>query len=91
LIGNRGIQHRACSAETDPSRQRVEFVSHTGPGKDGILFKIVVPAPDDSTLRRLGGQGDGLTEDDLFTFTSGPLTISFPLTGRLVVTAMGWP
>jgi hypothetical protein len=67
--------------ETNPSRQRVEFVSHTGPGKDGILFKIVVPAPDDSTLSRLGGVGDGLTEDDVFTFTSGPLTISFPLVG----------
>ena len=65
--------------EQNPSRQRVEFVSHTGPGKDGILFKIVVPSARDTTLSRLGGNGDGLTEDDLFTFSTGPLTLSFPL------------
>lgn len=61
----------------DPDFQRVDWVSHTGPGRDGILFKIFVPAPGDSNLI---SNGDGLTADDQFTFNTGPLTISFPLT-----------
>lgn len=65
--------------EQSPSRQRVEFVSFTRGGKDGLLLKIVVPSPDDTTMHRMGGHGDGLTEDDLFTFSTGPLTLSFPL------------
>ena len=60
----------------DPNLQRVDWVSHTGPGRDGILFKIFVPAPGDSNLI---SNGDGLTADDTFTFNTGPLTISFPL------------
>jgi len=60
----------------DPDFQRVDWVSHTSLGRDGILFKIFVPAPGDSNLI---SNGDGLTADDTFTFTTGPLTISFPL------------
>jgi hypothetical protein len=65
----------------DPSRQKLVWVSHTGPGQDGILVKIVVPVADDEALaqRGLAPQGDGLTEDDTFTFTTGPLTVSFRL------------
>lgn len=61
----------------NPDFQRVDWVSHTGPGRDGILFKIFIPAPGDSNLI---SNGDGLTADDQFTFNTGPLTISFPLT-----------
>ena len=67
--------------QEDPSRQKVEWVSHTGPGKDGILFKIVIPAVDDNTLsdRGLTADGNGLTSDDMFVFRTGPLSVEFPL------------
>jgi len=68
--------------QDDPSRQKVLWVSHTGPGKDGILFKIVVPAADDATLdgdTTLRSNGDGLTEDDMFYFKAAGLELAFPL------------
>lgn len=59
--------------QDDPSRQKVEWVSHTGPGKDGILFAIVIPVAGDQTLSRetAGTANDGLTDDDVFTFDTG--------------------
>jgi hypothetical protein len=65
----------------DPSRQKVEWVSHTGPGRDGVLLKIVVPSASDTTLRavRASTNGDGLTADDTFSFDTEPLQVSFPL------------
>ena len=62
--------------DPNPDIQKVSWVSHTGPGKDGILLKILVPAPSDTPRF---GNGDGLTPDDVFTFTTGPLTVSIPL------------
>lgn len=59
--------------QEDPSRQKVEWVSHTGPGKDGILFAIVIPPAGDGTLagQMKGAATDGLTEDDVFVFDTG--------------------
>lgn len=68
--------------QEDPSRQKVMWVSHTGPGKDGVLLKIVIPAKDDDSLdgdAALRTNGDGLTEDDMFVFRTGPFTMEFPL------------
>jgi hypothetical protein len=68
--------------QEDPSRQKVLWVSHTGPGKDGILFKIVVPAPGDDNLdgdAALRTNGDGLTEDDVFVFRTEAFQMEFPL------------
>jgi hypothetical protein len=68
--------------QEDPSRRKVLWISHTGPGKDGVLLKIVVPARDDDSLdgdAALRTNGDGLTEDDMFVFRTGPLTVEFPL------------
>jgi len=67
--------------QDDPSRQKVEWVSFTGPGRDGLLLKIVVPSADDSTMHqhRAFTNGDGLTPDDSFLFDTDPLRISFPL------------
>jgi hypothetical protein len=59
----------------------VQWVSHTGCGKDGILLKIVVPAAGDTNLGDgpMTAVSDGLTEDDRFVFETGPLTVEFPL------------
>jgi hypothetical protein len=62
--------------QAHPDLQRVDWVSHTTVGKDGILFAIAIPAPGDTSWI---SHGDGLTDDDMFTFTTGPLTISFPI------------
>ena len=68
--------------QENPSRQEVQWVSHTGPGQDGILFKIVIPEAGDSSLGdALSGNQDGLTEDDMFIFRTGPLTLEIPLMG----------
>jgi hypothetical protein len=70
--------------QEDPSRRKVLWVSHTGPGKDGILFKIVVPAKGDDTLdddAALRGNGDGLTDDDVFVFRTDAFQIAFPIAG----------
>jgi len=57
------------------NRQVLEWTSTTGCGIDGVLIRIVVPAPGDSR--------DGLTADDTITFTSAALAqpVSFPLEG----------
>ncbi len=62
-------------------RQTVSWVSHTGPGWDGVLLKIVVPPAHDSTFaaNRRNSNNDGLGGDDTFTFSTAPLTVTFPL------------
>jgi hypothetical protein len=67
--------------QTDPSRRKVQWVSHTGPGQDGVLLKIVVPAAGDDTFTGdvLTVNGDGLTEDDVFVFRTELLTREFRL------------
>jgi len=67
--------------QEDPSRQKVEWISHTCPGKDGIVFRIVVPVAGDETFTRETADTprDGLTDDDVFTFRTGPLSKSFKL------------
>lgn len=59
--------------QDDPNRQQVEWVSHTGPGRDGILFAIVIPPAGDGSLSGMmnGAATDGLTDDDVFVFTTG--------------------
>jgi hypothetical protein len=63
------------------NRQVVEWVSKTAGAWDGVLLKIVVPPAGDSTFAayRLSVSGDGLTGDDLFTFDTDLLDVSFPL------------
>jgi hypothetical protein len=63
------------------NRRRVEWVSHTGPHVDGILFKIVIPTPADTALLRSRpeARGDGLTADDAFTFEAGGVNVRFPI------------
>ncbi len=65
------------------NRQVVEWVSKTAGAWDGVLLKIVVPPAGDSTFAayRLNVNGDGLTVDDLFTFDTELLDVSFPLNG----------
>jgi len=66
--------------EGEPSRSKVGWVSHTGPGRDGVLVKIVVPAPSDVSLSAEStGAGDGLTRDDKFVFRTAALQVEFPL------------
>jgi len=64
----------------EPIRNKVAWVSHTGPGRDGLLVKIVVPAPRDADLTAMNlGMGDGLTPDDRFVFRTAALQVEFPL------------
>jgi hypothetical protein len=66
--------------QDEPTRSKVGWVSHTGPGRDGLLVKIVVPAPNDVSLSaEETGAGDGLTEDDRFVFRTAALQVEFPL------------
>jgi hypothetical protein len=64
----------------EPIRNKVAWVSHTGPGRDGVLVKIVVPTPNDVSLSEEStGAGDGLTRDDTFVFRTAALQLEFPL------------
>ncbi len=68
--------------DPEVDRQTVKWVSYTTVARDGILFKIIVPSARDTTLSslRADNPNDGLTDDDMFVFDTGPLTVRFPLT-----------
>ena len=54
------------------NKAELNWGSTTGCGRDGVLIAILIPPPGDSL-----GNGDGLTDDDMVTFSTGPLTASF--------------
>ena len=69
--------------DSTTGRQKVCWKSKTGPAWDGVILQIVVPAAGDNTLTdaRRGTKGDGLTDDDTFTFSAPeiPLELTFKL------------
>ena len=82
-MGTLGFEHADRLVRPRTDRQVVEWISHTGSCWDGVILKILVPPAHDTTFaaHRKSPKNDGLTADDLFTFSTGPLTVSFPIDG----------
>jgi len=91
-MGTLGFERADRLVRPRTDRQVVAWVSHTGPCWDGVILKILVPPAHDTTFaaNRGKGSGDGLTADDMFTFSTGPLTVSFPIDGIADLDSTVW-